>query len=77
MITKVGIHNDETMEVLAELRAEKAGVIIAVFVDRAGDNVVLRLTASVARDLHDNSTNPSKACARQRRLCPDRAGGRA
>lgn len=77
MITKGGIHNDEAMEVLAELRAEKAGVIIAVFVDSAGDKVVLRLTASVARDLHDNSTKPSKACARLRRRLFDRAGGRA
>ena len=53
MIARASIQNDETMEVLAELRAEKSGLVVAVFIDSAGDKVVLRLTESVARDLYD------------------------
>ncbi|MBI4692448.1 MAG: hypothetical protein HY749_00315 [Gammaproteobacteria bacterium] len=53
MTNLIGGTDGETLEILAELRAEKSGAILIVLIDGEGQNLRLRLSADLAREIRD------------------------
>lgn len=53
MTNLIGGADGETLEILAELRAEKSGTILVVLIDGEGQKLRLRLSSDLAREIHD------------------------
>ncbi|MBI5617117.1 MAG: hypothetical protein HY943_12575 [Gammaproteobacteria bacterium] len=53
MTNLIGGADGETLEILAELRAEKSGAILIVLIDGEGQKLRLRLSADLAREIRD------------------------
>ena len=53
MTSLIGGTDGETLEILAELRAEKSGTILVVLIDGEGQKLRLRLSADLAREIRD------------------------
>ena len=53
MTSLIGGGSDETLEVLAEVRAEKSGTILVVLIDGEGRKLRLRLSPELAREMCD------------------------
>lgn len=49
--------DDETLEVLVNIKADKRGNIVCQFVDASGSRILLRFNPQAAHDLHDELTD--------------------